>query len=170
MRSGESLTDDFGVFIYKDCHGLPLHRFDDFFGSIFQVICGNHVQTRRIDDTFALLNICSFQSNNKRYFKTYFFDSGDDALGMHGTPAYMAPEMAKGEGYDQPLDAWSFGCVLAHMAVLLPPYVFADVSLMASAMRDLEAASNGTATPGNATMSLLPAEAASARVGVGAGR
>jgi protein kinase 1 len=42
--------------------------------------------------------------------------------GIHGTPPYMAPEVARGETHSAALDVWSFGCLLVHMATLRPPY------------------------------------------------
>jgi len=47
--------------------------------------------------------------------------TGDAAL--HGTPPYMAPEVAHGEiNQTAALDVWSFGCLLVHMGTLRPPY------------------------------------------------
>jgi serine/threonine protein kinase len=47
--------------------------------------------------------------------------TGDAAL--HGTPPYMAPEVANGEiNQTAALDVWSFGCLLVHMGTLRPPY------------------------------------------------
>ncbi|KOO33304.1 hypothetical protein Ctob_016164, partial [Chrysochromulina tobinii] len=41
----------------------------------------------------------------------------------HGTPPYMAPEVAHGEiNQTAALDVWSFGCLLVHMGTLRPPY------------------------------------------------
>ena len=34
----------------------------------------------------------------------------------------MAPEVIISRTYDQPVDVWSFGCVLAHMATGRAPY------------------------------------------------
>jgi serine/threonine protein kinase len=46
---------------------------------------------------------------------------GDEAL--HGTPPYMAPEVARGESNQTvALDVWSFGCLLVHMGTLRAPY------------------------------------------------
>jgi protein kinase 1 len=47
--------------------------------------------------------------------------TGDAAL--HGTPPYMAPEVARGESsLTAALDVWSFGCLLVHMGTRRPPY------------------------------------------------
>jgi protein kinase 1 len=47
--------------------------------------------------------------------------AGDEAI--HGTPPYMAPEVARGESNQTAaLDVWSFGCLLVHMGTLRPPY------------------------------------------------
>ena len=47
---------------------------------------------------------------------------GADSRGLHGTPPYMAPEVVISRRYAPPVDVWSFGCVLAHMATRRPPY------------------------------------------------
>ena len=48
--------------------------------------------------------------------------SAAEGEGIHGTPPYMAPEVARGEAHSKALDVWSFGCLLVHMATLRPPY------------------------------------------------
>ena len=48
--------------------------------------------------------------------------SAAEGEGIHGTPPYMAPEVARGETHSAALDVWSFGCLLVHMATLRPPY------------------------------------------------
>ena len=48
--------------------------------------------------------------------------SAAEGEGIHGTPPYMAPEVARGEAHSAALDVWSFGCLLVHMATLRPPY------------------------------------------------
>jgi len=46
---------------------------------------------------------------------------GNEAL--HGTAAYISPEVARGEkNHTAALDVWSFGCLLVHMGTLRPPY------------------------------------------------
>jgi len=53
--------------------------------------------------------------------KTSASASADEAL--HGTPPYMAPEVARAESNQTAaLDVWSFGCLLVHMGTLRPPY------------------------------------------------
>eukprot|EP00900_Chrysochromulina_parva_P001831 jgi/Chrpa1/11649/Chrysochromulina_OHIO_Genome00022802-RA len=53
--------------------------------------------------------------------KTSATASADEAL--HGTPPYMAPEVARAESNQTAaLDVWSFGCLLVHMGTLRPPY------------------------------------------------
>ena len=47
--------------------------------------------------------------------------TGDAAL--HGTPPYMAPEVARRENNQTAaLDVWSFGCLLVHIGTLRAPY------------------------------------------------
>eukprot|EP00900_Chrysochromulina_parva_P009774 jgi/Chrpa1/18799/Chrysochromulina_OHIO_Genome00027641-RA len=48
--------------------------------------------------------------------------SAAEGEGIHGTPPYMAPEVARGEAHSAALDVWSFGCLLVHMTTLRPPY------------------------------------------------
>jgi len=49
--------------------------------------------------------------------------SAAEGEGIHGTPSYMAPEVARGENNQTTtVDVWSFGCLLVHMGTLSPPY------------------------------------------------
>ena len=49
--------------------------------------------------------------------------SAAEGEGIHGTPSYMAPEVARGENNQTTtVDVWSFGCLLVHMGTLCPPY------------------------------------------------
>jgi len=41
---------------------------------------------------------------------------------IQGTPPYMAPEIVQAKEYTKPVDAWAFGCILAHMGSKQPPY------------------------------------------------
>jgi len=46
----------------------------------------------------------------------------DGEKSLAGTPPYMAPEVTRGEQQHPPVDVWSFGCLLVHMASSRPPY------------------------------------------------
>jgi hypothetical protein len=43
-------------------------------------------------------------------------------LSSHGTPAFMAPEVIRGERYGRRADVWSFGCTLIEMATAKAPW------------------------------------------------
>ena len=44
---------------------------------------------------------------------------------LHGTPAYMAPEVITRQQYGKAVDSWAFGCMLAHMGARAPPFAAA---------------------------------------------
>jgi serine/threonine protein kinase len=49
--------------------------------------------------------------------------SAAEGEGIHGTPPYISPEVARGENNQTAaVDVWSFGCLLVHMGTLSPPY------------------------------------------------
>jgi len=48
--------------------------------------------------------------------------SAAEGEGIHGTPPYISPEVARGENNQTAaVDVWSFGCLLVHMGTLSPP-------------------------------------------------
>ncbi|KAG7166799.1 serine/threonine-protein kinase Nek1-like 1 [Homarus americanus] len=51
------------------------------------------------------------------------------ALTCLGSPAYMSPEVIRGEAYDAKADMWSFGCVLYEMATLQSGFPFTKVTI-----------------------------------------
>ena len=63
---------------------------------------------------------------------------------LHGTPPYMAPEVVLHSAYLPPVDVWSFGCVLAHMATRKPPYSGLGLTTVSGV---LQTVASGTASP-----------------------
>src|SRR5262249_32660072 len=71
-------------------------------------------------------------------------NAGDDNLsdvvsGTHhgvilGTPAYMSPEQATGQGLDKCTDVWAFGCVLYEMLTRRQTFIGASVADVISAV------------------------------------
>ena len=68
-----------------------------------------------------------------------------DSTALHGTPQYMAPEMILRQGHGKAADAWSFGCVLAHMGARAPP--FAQLGSSVSAINVMRQVVEGELTP-----------------------
>ena len=57
---------------------------------------------------------------------------GNDTLAAHstvGTPLYMAPEVLRGGGHDSAADAWSMGCILYELAMMVSPFREPGLSL-----------------------------------------
>ncbi|XP_060189296.1 mitogen-activated protein kinase kinase kinase 18 [Lycium barbarum] len=48
---------------------------------------------------------------------------GDENSGFSGTPAFMAPEVARGEEQNFPADIWAFGCTVIEMVTGSHPWV-----------------------------------------------
>jgi len=55
-------------------------------------------------------------------FGATFQLSGGTSNALHGTPPYMAPEVILHRAYERPVDAWAYGCVLAHMGTGQVPF------------------------------------------------
>ena len=45
LRAGKPLTDHFGIFVYENCHVLPLDRLYNFFGAVLKIIGCDHIQS-----------------------------------------------------------------------------------------------------------------------------
>ncbi|KAJ0246169.1 Mitogen-activated protein kinase kinase kinase 15 [Hirschfeldia incana] len=48
--------------------------------------------------------------------------AGNGSLEFSGTPAFMSPEVARGEEHSFPADVWALGCVVIEMATGLSPW------------------------------------------------
>merc|ERR1711937_360170 len=60
------------------------------------------------------------------------FEAETSGLGtatVIGTPHYFAPELCRGEIYDERADAWSLGCVMYEMMCLHKPFHRAEANL-----------------------------------------
>ncbi|KAK1301425.1 Mitogen-activated protein kinase kinase kinase YODA [Acorus calamus] len=58
-------------------------------------------------------------------------DDGDDLRPISGTPAYMAPEVARGEEQGPPADVWALGCTIVEMTTGRPPWTDASDAVSA---------------------------------------
>src|SRR5262245_31447984 len=65
-------------------------------------------------------------------------DGGDGAI--VGTPAYMSPEQARGQGVDKRTDIWAFGCVLYEMLTGRIAFAGSTVSDTSAAILEREPA------------------------------
>jgi serine/threonine protein kinase len=69
-----------------------------------------------------------------------------------GTPAYMAPEQARGRAIDRRVDLWAFGCVLYEM--LTGRAAFAGEDSASTLVRILERDPDWSALPGDTPASI----------------
>ena len=78
LRAGEALTDDLGVFVYRELPWvLAFHRFNDFLRAVFEVVSRNHVKTGVFDNLFAEFHVGAFEAHHKRNLEADFFHCGD---------------------------------------------------------------------------------------------
>lgn len=68
-------------------------------------------------------------------------------LSSHGTPAFMAPEVIRGEPYGRRADVWSFGCALIEMASGKAPWSELPVAHPFALMFQIAQSSNLPAIP-----------------------
>ncbi|KAK1325052.1 Mitogen-activated protein kinase kinase kinase NPK1 [Acorus calamus] len=55
----------------------------------------------------------------------------DEFRAISGTPAYMAPEVARGEEQGPPADVWALGCTIVEMTTGRPPWTDASDAVSA---------------------------------------
>ncbi|PRP81854.1 Protein kinase domain containing protein [Planoprotostelium fungivorum] len=67
------------------------------------------------DISTADLKICDFGLSRT-------FEVGEMVKSVLGTPYYMAPELARGEGYDTRADLWSLGLIIFEMITAQKPF------------------------------------------------
>ena len=85
-------------------------------GIIHRDIKGGNILWSRCND---MVKLCDFgaavllQGNQTQH---------GEFVSSHGTPAFMAPEVIRGESYGRRADIWSFACTLIEMASGQPPW------------------------------------------------
>ena len=79
---------------------------------------------------------------------------------IRGTPAFIAPEVARRQAYGSPADVWSYGCLLVAMARRAPtgPYAteLGTVHSPAACTAVIEKVGNGELHPMSDAVSQLP--------------
>ncbi len=71
------------VLLFRAINALPFDRRDDLFSTVFQVIGGDDIDVRVVDDGLAFFDVCAFQAHDQRHFQAHFLDRTYNALGDH---------------------------------------------------------------------------------------
>ena len=64
------------------------------------------------------------------------FNKGDMQETYCGTPLYMAPEVARGDPYDNTADVWSIGCIFFQLLVGFLPFTANNAFQLVKALED----------------------------------
>lgn len=73
-----------------------------------------------MDSTGQWLRIADFGTAARLASKSTV--TGEFQGQLHGTVAFMAPEVLRGEDYGRSCDVWSVGCCVIEMATTKPPW------------------------------------------------
>src|SRR5688572_20076265 len=84
LRAGEALADDLGVLVDQHCHGSGLlHRFDNLFGGVRQIVGAEDRQAGLRQYLLAQLHIGAFEADHQRHVKADLLRRRDHALRDH---------------------------------------------------------------------------------------